>query len=98
MAGPIMHRYGALSFDIGWAALSPFMALLIRENFVIFSPHWDAITTYAAISVIASIIIFLSTGQHKALWQYTSLPDVLRIIGVVRGTSFFVWKASFIPN
>ena len=78
-----MHRYGALAADLGSVALSPFLALLIRDNFVLYFPHWEAIAGYAAISFATFCVAFLVAGSHKMLWQYTSLPDVLRTMAIV---------------
>ena len=81
--GGAMHRYGALAADLGWVALAPLIALLIRDNFVFYPPDWEAITPYAAISAATFTVVFMITGPHKTLWKYTSLPDVLRVITAV---------------
>jgi lipopolysaccharide/colanic/teichoic acid biosynthesis glycosyltransferase len=93
-----MHRYGALVVDIGIVALSPFLALLIRDNFVLYSPHWEAITGYAVISFATVCISFLAAGSHKTLWQYTSLPDVLRTMAIVSIAVLLAVSISFVAN
>jgi len=78
-----MRHYQRLATDLGWVALSPFLALLIRDNFVLYPPHLEAIIPYAAIAVVVSTIVFVIAGAHKTLWQYASLPDALRIMAAV---------------
>ena len=78
-----MHRYGALATDLVGVALTPFVALLIRDNFVLYAPHWQAIVGYAAISFAMLSVALVIAGSHKVLWQYTSLPDVLKIIAIL---------------
>ena len=78
-----MHRYGGLATDLVGVALTPFVALLIRDNFVLYAPHWQAIVGYAALSFAMLSVALLIAGSHKVLWQYTSLPDVLKIIAIL---------------
>jgi lipopolysaccharide/colanic/teichoic acid biosynthesis glycosyltransferase len=93
-----MRRYGALAADLCWVAFTPFLALLIRDNFVFYLPHWEAITAYAAISFATCVAAFAITGSHKTLWQYTSLPDVLRIIAVVTVGLLLAVSISFVGS
>ena len=93
-----MQRYRALAADLGWVAFTPFLALLIRDNFVFYLPHWEAITAYAAISFVTCVAAFVIGGSHKTLWQYTSLPDVLRIIAVVTVGLLLAVSISFVGS
>jgi lipopolysaccharide/colanic/teichoic acid biosynthesis glycosyltransferase len=78
-----MRAYGALAADLCWVAITPFVALLIRDNLSFDLPHWEALAPYAAISSITCLAAIMVAGSHKMLWQYTSLPDVLKIVAVV---------------
>ena len=81
--GEEMHRYGALAIDLIGVAMTPFLALLIRDNFVFYAPHWQAIVGYATISFVILTAAIVIAGSHKVLWQYTSLPDILRVISLL---------------
>ena len=78
-----MRRHFALITDLSCVAVSAFLALLIRDNLVVYEPHWDATIPYAAITVTSAALVFGAFRPHKAVWQYTSLPDVLRIVAAV---------------
>jgi len=78
-----MRHYVALAIDLGWVALSAILAVVIRDNFVPYESHLEAALAYTAIAVVVSAIVFAIVGLHKALWAYTSLHDVLRVIAAV---------------
>src|SRR4029077_7087026 len=79
-------------------ALTPFVALLIRDNFIFYAPHWQDITGYAAISFFVLSVALLIGGSHKVLWQYTSLPDVLKIIAIVTVALVLAVAVSFLES
>ena len=91
-----MRHYRVLVADLLWVALSPFLALLIRDNFVFYAPHWEAIVPYAAITIVSAAIVFGILGPHKTIWRYTSLPDVLRILAAVTIALMLALFVSFI--
>jgi lipopolysaccharide/colanic/teichoic acid biosynthesis glycosyltransferase len=93
-----MRHYRAQAADLALVALSPFLALLIRDNFVFYPPRWEAIIPYAAITVASATIVFGISGLHKTLWQYTSLPDVLRIIMAVTIALLLALFVSFVDS
>ena len=62
-----MHRYGALATDLVGVALTPFVALLIRDNFVFYAPHWQAIVGYATISFAMLSVALVIAGSHKVV-------------------------------
>ena len=78
-----MRHHMAFAIDLGWVALSAIVAVLIRDNFVPYEPHYLAVTAYVVISLAVFTVVFAVSGTHKTIWQYTSLPDVLRIMAVV---------------
>jgi lipopolysaccharide/colanic/teichoic acid biosynthesis glycosyltransferase len=91
-------RYFALAIDLGWVALSAILAVLMRDNFVPYEPHLEAVTAYAAIAVATSTLAFVIAGLHKRLWQYTSLPDVLRIMAAVTVALLLALFISFVAS
>ena len=40
-----------MAVDLGWVALSAILAVLIRDNFVPWEPHLNAVAAYTAIAV-----------------------------------------------
>jgi lipopolysaccharide/colanic/teichoic acid biosynthesis glycosyltransferase len=78
-----MRHHLALSVDIVWVALSAILAILIRDNFVPYEPHLRAVFAYAVIAAATCTLVFIITGLHKKLWQYTALPEVLQIMAAV---------------
>ena len=93
-----MRHYRALAADLVWVALSPFVALLIRDNFVFYEPHWDAIIPYAGFNILAGVVVFGAFRPHKTLWHYTSLTDILRIAAAVTITIFLALALSFVSS
>ena len=93
-----MQRYGALATDLVGVAITPFVALLIRDNFNFYEPNWQAIIGYAAISFAMLSLALLIGGSHKALWQYTSLPDVLKIVALVTVALVLAVAVSFLES
>jgi lipopolysaccharide/colanic/teichoic acid biosynthesis glycosyltransferase len=93
-----MKRFGALVADFVGVALTPFIALLIRDNFIFYAPHWEAISGYAVISFIFLSIALVIGGSHRVLWQYTSLPDVLKLTGVVSVALILAVAISFFES
>jgi lipopolysaccharide/colanic/teichoic acid biosynthesis glycosyltransferase len=84
--------------DLGWVSLSPYAALLLRDNFVFYEPHWDAIIPYSAFTVASGAVVFAALRPHKTLYQYTSLSDVLRIAAAVTLTIFLAVSLSFVSS
>ena len=84
--------------DLGWVSLSPYAALLVRDNFVFYQPHWDAIIPYSGFTIAAGAVVFAALRPHKTLYQYTSLSDVLRIAAAVTLTIFLAVSLSFISS
>ena len=83
LRGTGLRHYQALAADLILVVLTSFIAVLVRDNFVVYQPHLEAITAYAVIALATSAIVFVIAAPHKALWRCTALPDVLRIVGAV---------------
>jgi lipopolysaccharide/colanic/teichoic acid biosynthesis glycosyltransferase len=84
--------------DLGWVCLSPYVALLVRDNFVFNEPHWDAIIPYSGFTLAAGVAIFGVLRPHKALYYYTSLFDLWRIAAAVTLTIFLALFFSFVSS
>jgi lipopolysaccharide/colanic/teichoic acid biosynthesis glycosyltransferase len=84
--------------DLGWVAVSPYAALLVRDNFVFYEPHWDAMMPYWGFTIAAGGLVFAALRPHKTLYQYTSLSDLLRIAAAVTLTIFLALSLSFVSS
>src|SRR5690349_15928790 len=84
--------------DLGWVSMSPYAALLVRDNFVFYQPHWDAIIPYSGFTIAAGAVVFAALRPHKTLYQYTSLSDLLRITAAVTLTIFLAVSLSFVTS
>ena len=94
-----MRRHSLIFIlDLGWVALSAVLAVLIRDNFILYPSHVRAALAYALIVVAISALVFAASGTHKILWRYTSLPDVLRIMAAVTLALLLGLFVSFILN
>lgn len=69
-----------LGIDLFWVALSPFVALFIRENFAPRAETLEAAFGYALAGVIAGMVVLPLAGLNRGLWRYTSLPDLTRVV------------------
>lgn len=93
-----MRRAAILVVDLGWVALTAFLAVLLRENFVVDPAKLVAVAPYVATAVVVSALVFVAARLNKTLWQYTSLPDVLRIVGAVTVALLMAVFVSFVLN
>jgi lipopolysaccharide/colanic/teichoic acid biosynthesis glycosyltransferase len=93
-----IRSYLRLGVDLSWVALTPFAALLIRDNFIPFLPRLQAIVPYALLSVLAAAIVFIVTRLNRTLWRFTSLGDILHLIAAVTVALLLALSASFYLN
>jgi lipopolysaccharide/colanic/teichoic acid biosynthesis glycosyltransferase len=84
--------------DLGWVGLSAYVALLVRDNFIFYEPHWAAMVPYSGFTVAAGAVVFAALRPHKTLYQYTSLSDLLRITVAVTLTIFLAVSLSFVSS
>ena len=77
------RRYLLFGIDLFWVALSPFVALFIRENFAPYTETLSGALTYALVGVILAALVLPLAGLNRGLWRYTSLPDLLRLVMAV---------------
>ena len=55
-----------MAVDLGWVALSAILAVFIRDNFVPWEQHLDAVMAYAAIAVATSALVFSDCRHPQA--------------------------------
>ena len=90
-----MYKWIFLCFDLIVVALSPFIALAVRNNFQLSWWIIERHLVYAEFSVSIASIIFIITGTHKGIWRYTSLHDFMRILAAVTMIILFTMFAMF---
>jgi len=92
------RSYARLAVDLTWVALSAFIALFIRDNFVLWAPKVQGILLYALFCMVSAAIVFSAARLHRTLWRYVSLVDVLRLIAAVTIVLLLALLADFILN
>src|SRR4051794_21657830 len=98
-----LSHWGGRSFarfgiDLTCVAISPFLALLIRDNFATNLFRVAAVVPYALLCIIAGTVVFLIARLHHSLWRYTSLADLLRIAAAVTIILLVALAANFYLN
>jgi lipopolysaccharide/colanic/teichoic acid biosynthesis glycosyltransferase len=89
------RKYLFLGIDLFWVALSPFAALFIRDNFAPREAALTAAILYACIGVAVAAIVFPVAGLNRALWRYTSLGELVRLLLAVTVTVLLALLATF---
>lgn len=69
--------------DLVWVALSPFLAIAIRENFQPSGEKLEGLIPYALMCVLSAAFVFVVGRLHRKHWRYVSLGDILRLIAGV---------------
>jgi lipopolysaccharide/colanic/teichoic acid biosynthesis glycosyltransferase len=89
------RKYLFLGIDLFWVALSPFAALFIRDNFAPREVALTAAILYACIGVALAAVVFPVAGLNRALWRYTSLGELVRLLLAVTVTVLLALLATF---
>jgi lipopolysaccharide/colanic/teichoic acid biosynthesis glycosyltransferase len=84
--------------DLTCVAVSPLIALLIRDNFATSVFRLKAVAPYALLCLLGAMIVFSVLRLHHSLWRYTSLNDILRVIAAVTIVLLIALTASFHLN
>ena len=93
----ILSKNTALGFgyDLFWAAMAPFAAILLRNDFFLDAEEVEGTKVYVAISFLTSAVFFVLFSMQRELRQYTSLSDILRVTVAVTAsvvaTTFIVF-------
>jgi lipopolysaccharide/colanic/teichoic acid biosynthesis glycosyltransferase len=66
-------------FDLLIVALSPFVAVFLRNNFTPSSQQLMDIVPFSILGLCIAAIVFILAGTHRGIWRYVSLPDFSRI-------------------
>ncbi len=79
----VLRKWLLLSFDLAIVAFSPFVAILILEDFYLTLQRIKEILPYTLICFIVSFLVFVTSGIHRGIWRYVSLPDFWKILKAV---------------
>jgi lipopolysaccharide/colanic/teichoic acid biosynthesis glycosyltransferase len=91
----IDRKYLLLGIDLIWVALSPFAALLIRDDFAPREQALAAAIPYACLGVVIAGVVFPIAGLNRTLWRYTSLSELMRLQLAVTATVLLAVMATF---
>ena len=92
------RSYARFVIDLTCVALSPLIALLIRDNFDTSVLRLEALAPYAVICILVAAVVFVVARLPRSLWRYTSLIDILHLIAVATVVLLVALAASFYLN
>jgi lipopolysaccharide/colanic/teichoic acid biosynthesis glycosyltransferase len=92
------RSYARFVIDLTCVALSPVIALLIRDNFDTSILRLQALAPYAVICILMAAVVFVVAGLPRSVWRYTSLMDILHLIAVATVIVLVSLAASFYLN
>jgi lipopolysaccharide/colanic/teichoic acid biosynthesis glycosyltransferase len=92
------RNYARFAIDLTCVALSPLIALLIRDNFDTSILRLQALVPYAVICILVAAVVFVVARLPRLIWRYTSLIDVLHLIAVATVVLLLGLAASFYLN
>ena len=84
--------------DLFWAATAPLIAIFAREGFGLSPEELNGSTIYVIASFSVAVVIFPLFSMRHELWEFTALPDLLRICGAVLLNVVVVTFVAFIAN
>ncbi len=85
-------------FDLLVVALSPFLAVALRNNFTPSKQQLLDIVPFAAMGVGIAAFVFIIAGTHRGIWRYVSLSDFSRIVVAVTVTLLLALFVAFSLN
>ena len=91
-----MRRYSLLAFDLLVFAVSPILALWLRDNFILSWEKLVALMPYAIWGVALATVFFVVFGTHRSVWRYVSLHDIGRLVIAISlsiGAAMFIMFA-----
>jgi lipopolysaccharide/colanic/teichoic acid biosynthesis glycosyltransferase len=91
----VNRKYLLLGIDLFWVALSPFIALFMRDVFAPYKAALVAAIFYACICVAVAAVVFPVAGLNRTLWRYTSLSELVRLLLAVTVTVLLAMLATF---
>ena len=92
------RSYARYLIDLTCVALSPVIALLIRDNFDTSILRVQALAPYAVICLLVAAVAFVVARLPRSVWRYTSLHDILYLIAVATVVLLAALAASFYLN
>jgi lipopolysaccharide/colanic/teichoic acid biosynthesis glycosyltransferase len=75
-----MRKYFLLLFDLIVVMLSPFIALVIRDDFQLRASFLEGLFLYALACTVISVFVMLLLGTHRGVLRFTSFKEASRIL------------------
>jgi lipopolysaccharide/colanic/teichoic acid biosynthesis glycosyltransferase len=92
------RSYARFMIDLTCVALSPLVALLIRDNFDTSILRLQAVIPYTVICILVAAVVFAVARLPRSVWRYTSLIDILHLLAVATIVLLSALAASFYLN
>src|SRR5262245_57679147 len=96
--GGAVRSYVRLAGDLSWVAVSPLLALLIRDNFCFSVPRAKAIILYSLLCIFTASFVCFVARLHRRMWRYVSLSDSLHLVTVVSIALLLALLTGFLWN
>lgn len=93
-----MRRYILLLADLSLTALSPVVALYIRDNLEFNGDRFEQIAPYVEINAVVAGVVLLAGGVHRDLLRHASLSDLFKVFCAVTVTIVIALSLSFCAN
>src|SRR5262249_5552842 len=92
------RSYARFAADLICVALSPVIALLIRDNFDTSVFRLHALVPYVLLCIFFGTIVFSVARLPHRMWRYTSLIDILHVVSAATVVLLLALAASFYLN
>jgi len=93
----IVPRWIIFLLDMGFTCMSFLMAILLKQNLVLFGMDWEPVWNTLFFLVIANALVFTSVKTYSGIVRYTGLQDAIRIaisIGISTVLLFLISKSN----
>ncbi len=78
-----MRKWLLLLFDLFIVSISPFLSILIRDNFLLIWEKLYSVLPYTGICILVSCLVFIAANVHRSVWKYAGMPDYTLILKAV---------------
>jgi len=68
-----------LVHDVAWATIAPLLAIMLRKDFILTPEEVDGTILYVSVSLVTAIVVFPLFAMRRDIWEFTTLPDVVRV-------------------
>jgi lipopolysaccharide/colanic/teichoic acid biosynthesis glycosyltransferase len=82
-------------FDLSWAAITPILALYLRDSSLVLNPDWDVVGSYWLVSASCAAVAFLALRLQDGMTRHFSVHDALDVGEAVLFAELMTFLALF---